>query len=455
MNVVSKIKGLIPESFKRNYHKLQFLFSSFIHGMPGKRLKIIGVTGTSGKSTTAEIIYHVLLANEVNAGVISTIGAKTLNKELATGLHVTTPDPFEIPKYLGGLRKDGAEYIVLECSSHALAQGRLGNLKFDFAVFTNITSDHLDWHKTWENYALSKAKLIDALKPSGVLILNDEDSRGTSFLSAYAEQHRPDVKISKYDHDKEKNISVTIKGLEFRYKNRLVHIPLIGEYNAENALAAIKITEELGFSLEKTIASLSNFRGIPGRMQVIAEHPFLVIIDFAHNADSLERSLATLKKLLTQKGRLITVFGSAGLRDREKRKTMGQVSGRLSDITIITAEDPRTESLHEINSEIVSGAKTEGAKLLERFKNSKDYQKYDIAKNIPNKSIFSFDEASVNGRFDAIDMAIRLANTDDIVVTEGKGHEESLCFGNKEYPYTDNEAINKALSTLAKNKKIV
>ena len=452
------IKNLVPNSLKRAYHIGLFTISSLLRGNPGKSLRIIGVTGTSGKSTTAEIIYHVLVENGINVGIVSTIGARTKCKQLATGLHVTTPDPFEIPKFLADLKENGAKYVVLECSSHALEQGRLGKLKFDYAVFTNITRDHLDWHKTWENYALAKARLIDALKPRGILVFNNDDKRGSSFLAAHAEQKRPDIQVRPYGKDPQKRIEMEPSGLVFGYKGIRIHMPIIGEYNVENATAAIKVAEELGIPLKNIVASLENFAGIPGRMQVLQHTPFLAIVDFAHNADSLEKSLDTLRKIAGNRGRIITVFGSAGLRDREKRTTMGQVSGKLADITIVTAEDPRTESLFEINSTIIKGAEEAGAKLVARFKDSADYLNYferiDTPAEALSKSIFAFDEEAVHGRSDAINFAIQLADRGDIVVTEGKGHEESLCFGSTEYPYTDQAAVKKALEKLAKSRKI-
>ena len=455
MSIKTRIKRLFPESLKRSFHIAAFELSALFHGNPQRSLKLVGVTGTSGKSTTCELIYNILKDQGVNVGIISTVGAKTKKRSIATGLHVTTPDPFDIPKYLAALKNDGADCVVLECSSHALEQGRLGTLKFDYAVFTNITSDHLDWHKTWENYARAKARLINALVPSGALILNTQDSRGTGFLTAYAEQKRPDVKIHLYERDHEKQITVTSSGLVFKYKGRSVHMPIIGEYNADNAIAAIKLSEVMGLPLDKSLQSLKTFEGLPGRMQIMTTSPFMVIVDFAHNADSLEKSLQTLRKLLVGSCRLITVFGSAGLRDREKRFTMGQVSGKLSDITIITAEDPRTESLSEINSAIIKGAKSSGGTLVSRFKNTSEYKAFNIDTNLPQKAVFSFDEARAQGRLDAVEFAITLAEPGDIVVTEGKGHEESLCFGTTEYFYTDQDAVEKALYLLAKEQEII
>lgn len=461
MGVLSKIKGLIPGSLKRTYHQTLFGISSALNSNPDSKLKLIGVTGTSGKSTTAEMIYHVLSGSGVKVGVISTIGAKTGTHTVSTGLHVTTPDPFDIPKLLAKLRGFGAEYVVLECSSHALEQGRLGNLKFDLAVYTNITRDHLDWHKTWENYARAKARLIDALKPGKTVILNLDDQTSYNYLQRYIQSHRPDLIVLHYSSNDVFDVAVAPNGISFKYKSEDVSIPIIGEYNILNALAAIKIAETLGVQTETAVKTLKTFKTLPGRMEVLLEKPFTIIVDFAHNADSLEKALVEARKLagnpsqgsgLARKtGRVISVFGSAGLRDKEKRGTMGEVSGRLADITVVTAEDPRTESLYTINTEIINGAESAGAKLVKRFASTNEYRKYKLTlkdTDIPAKSIFAFDETSVQGRFDAIDLAATAAKKGDIVITEGKGHEQSLCFGTKEYPYTDQEAVQKALQAL-------
>jgi UDP-N-acetylmuramoyl-L-alanyl-D-glutamate--2,6-diaminopimelate ligase len=201
-------------------------------------------------------------------------------------------------------------------------------------------------------------------------------------------------------------------------------------------------------------------------MEIMQKEPFMVIVDFAHNTDSLEQSLKAVKTFLKKDGRLISVFGSAGLRDVEKRYTMGKVSGELADITIVTSEDPRTESLQEINTEIIRGAKDGGARLVKRFKNTEEYNKFmdDSKSRVVSKElmeevgleekkederiVYAFDEENVNSRFDAIQFAVRIARVGDVIITEGKGHEKSLCFGTVEYPFTDQEAVNRALEKL-------
>lgn len=355
--------------FKRLYRQYLSLTAARYYKYPAKNLKLIGVTGTSGKSTTTSMIYHILKENGFKVGVISTVGAMAGDKQLDTGFHVTTPDPVDMQKYLRFMADEGMEYVVIESSSHALDQGRLGFLKFKMAVFTNIKRDHLDYHKTWEEYARAKCRLIDALEYGGTVIYNFDDQRSYKFIKEYVYLRN---KLNNQEiHEVEYSVSQNLKDIEigkgflgYKYKSFKFHVPVIGEYNIENSFAAALTSINLGVTANKAASALETYKGVTGRMEIILTTPYFVIVDFAHNADSLERSLDSAIDLKGKKGRLITVFGSAGLRDVEKRFTMGQVAANLSDIVIVTAEDPRTEVLYDINTEIINGAESVGAKVF-------------------------------------------------------------------------------------------
>lgn len=435
---------------KKYFHITESVFQSIKLKNPSKNLKLIAVTGTSGKSSTSTIIYHVLKELGFSTGLISTVEAVAGNKTIDTGLHVTTPDAKDLQTILSKMRDESIAYVVMESSSHAIDQGRLGLLKLDYAVYTNIKRDHLDWHFTWENYAKAKAGLINKLKKVGKVILNKDDSKSYNFLRQYYYSlTKNPFNFIEYSKSSEvSNIKETLEGLTLTYKDTVFQIPVIGSYNIDNALAAIKIAEDLGSELPRIANSFKNFKGVKGRMEVMQNKPFMVIVDFAHNADSLEKSLESIRKI-NGVNRIISVFGSAGLRDKEKRFTMGNVAAKYSNIVIATAEDSRTESLFDINSKIIDGAKENGAELVTRFSNHDqyvDYIKNTENLNIEGKKVFAFDEETVDSRFDAIDLAVRLAKEGDVVITEGKGHEKSLCFGTTEYPFTDQEAVEKALN---------
>jgi UDP-N-acetylmuramoyl-L-alanyl-D-glutamate--2,6-diaminopimelate ligase len=445
---MKKFNSIFPENLKKKFRILRSIFGEIFYKFPTRDLKIIAVTGTSGKSTTANMIFHILKQNGLKTGVISTVGAMVDNKTIDTGFHVTTPDPFALQKYLAFMKKRGAEYVVIECSSHALAQGRLGRLKFDIGVFTNIKRDHIDWHGNWENYASAKGTILDRLKIFGKVVINRDDKDMYNFLVAKSSKDTSEYFIS-YSIKEPTNIIETAAGTRFTLNNVDFFLPIIGTYNIENALAAINTALSLGLEMDQIAKGLNSFMGIEGRMQVMLETPFQVIVDFAHNADSLEKSLEAAKKICAYNGKLITVFGSAGLRDVEKRFEMGRVCGLISDITIITAEDPRTESLKLINDKIIEGAMTKAKKIVHRFLSHAAYMQFlEENKNLEFEKgdIYVFDEEKIDARIDAIDLAIRFAKPGDVVITQGKGHEQSLCFGTTEYQFSDQETIKNILS---------
>lgn len=447
------MKNIFENNLIRPVKKLFHVIESEVEAVklkyPSKNLKIIAVTGTSGKSSTSAMIFHILKANGYKVGIISTVGAVARDKNIDTGLHVTTPDAKDLQRILKKMIEENIEYVVLEASSHSIEQGRLGLLKLDYAVYTNIKRDHLDWHGSWENYAKAKAGLISKLKKVGKVIVNQDDNDAYNFLRHYYySQAKSSSNFIEYSASKEvTNIQSTIDGVSFNYQNSRLQIPILGDYNIENFLAAAKVAQDLGLSVNDLSSAISTFKGLEGRMEIMQKQPFMVIVDFAHNSDSLERSLKAVKKIDGAK-RIISVFGSAGLRDKEKRFTMGETAGKYSNVVIVTSEDPRTESLKDINTRIIEGATKSGGKLVKRFSNHEDYLQFLENKNnlkTEDLSIYSFDEENVNSRFDAVDFAIRIANAGDVVVTEGKGHEKSLCFGTTEYPFTDQKAVELAL----------
>lgn len=452
------MKKLIPEVFKNIYRRIIFFSACIYHGVDLNELKFIGVSGTSGKTTTSSMLFHTLKNNGFKVGLISTVGVIAEDENVQTGFHVTTPDPLDLVKFLKIMIDKRMEYVVLESSSHALEQRRIGSIKYDYAVYTNITNDHLDWHKTWNNYARAKARLIDRLKPNGKVILNKDDVRSYEYLKQHARKNKKE--FLTYSLDEITNRKETLEGVRFIYKNEEFNIKILGEYNISNAMAAIKVIESLGTSLSKISRSFEDFKTVQGRMEIFQLNPFTVILDFAHNGDSLEKSLQTAKKLVRKNGKLISIFGSAGLRDIHKRFEMGLISGKFADITIVTAEDPRTEKLFNINTEILSGVEKSGQVIVRRFLNHSQYLSYleEIKHGEPQsffrlgdngsiqiKPVFIFDEESVGSRFDAIDFAMKIANEGDVVITNGKGHERSLAFGTTEYSFSDSEAIKKSL----------
>lgn len=378
------------------------LLAMVYYSWPGKDLTLIGVTGTDGKTTTATLIYEILKKAGYKAALISTVAAKIGNKEITTGLHVTSPSPWQLEKLLRMIVDKGFKYVVLECTSHGLDQYRLFGINFKIGVITNVTHEHLDYHKTWEQYLAAKAKLFCR---SQYCILNKDDA-SFDFL--------------KYK-SRDKIISYGIKSGDFTPQNFPFKTKLIGKYNQSNCLAAIAAVKTLGIKDKYIRQAVAQFRGVIGRMQEIKKgQNFRVFIDFAHTPNALEQALKTLRALKPRK--LIAVFGCAGLRDSKKRPLMGEISCRLADKVVLTAEDPRTEDANEIIDQIIKGCREK----------KKIYRHPDRQK--------------------AIEFALlKLAQRNDLVGIFGKGHEQSMCFGRKERPWSDHQAVGKALAKRRRN----
>ncbi len=401
---------------------------------PSRSLTLIGVTGTDGKSTTCNLLFEILREAGIRTGMITTVNAVIGDRVLDTGLHVTTPDALEVQGYLKDMVDSGLTHCILEVTSHGLAQRRIAACEFDVAVVTNITHEHLDYHGSYEAYIEAKAVLFRSLDrekeeaggPAKMAVLNMDD-RSYDLLQSevnagqvtYGYNPRADVVAQE--------ISSSREGLAFKIASAgdevLVHSPLIGEYNVMNCLAAFTAAVEgLGVDPQTAADGLARLHSIPGRMEVInLGQPFTAIVDFAHTPNALERALESARCLTT--GVVIAVFGSAGMRDREKRRMMAQVSARGADKTILTAEDPRTESLDVILNEMAQGALSEGGIERETFWRVPD-------------------------RGEALRFAVRMAKPGDLVISCGKGHEQSMCFGEIEYPWDDRVAMRAALREL-------
>lgn len=445
-------------NLKNRLHLAQARKAAKKYGNPHEHLKLIGVTGTDGKTTTTSLIHHILDNNGYKAGYISTTAARIGVDEFDTGLHVTSPDPWDMPKYLRMMVDKGVEFVVLEATSQGLHQHRFGDIRFDAAVITNIREDHLDYHKTWENYAKAKFMLIKKLKDEGVAVLNRDDERAAKWLTTAASELQQTVYVRWATKNEVKNFNPDFAKTVFEFQGLSYELPILGTlYNLENIIEAILLCEMI-MPHSKIQQALQTFKLPSGRMEVMLADPIKVIVDFAHTPASLERALAAVRAILPKDRRLITVFGCAGKRDKGRRR-MGAISARLSDITVLTAEDPRSERLYDVNNDIFNSARSERGAIVERFSNHDDYSLTNLgeihAKNEMvwkngQKPFLLFDEDSRNSRKDAIELALRLARRGDCVFITGKGHEKSLAFGReeKEFKWSDQEEVVKALQRL-------
>ncbi len=404
------------------------------HNFPARHITIVGITGTDGKTSTTNFLYQILKTAQKRVSMVNTVSAVIGDRLLETGLHTTTPDAPDVQRYLAEMVEAGIEICLLETTSHGLAQHRVTACDFDIAIVTNITHEHLDIHGSLDAYRAAKALLFESLARAtykGIpktAILNCDDwsyeylkaklaNTNTAWLG-YSLTNHPEATLTA-DHlvcqaDKS---SFTLKGPTYTLE---VETPLIGDYNISNCLAATTAAIEV-LDIAPTIArvGIAALAGIPGRMERIDEgQSFTAVVDFAHTPNSLRRSLNTARTL-TQ-GQVIAIFGCAGLRDVEKRVSMGQTAAELADITIITAEDPRTENLDSIIADTAQAMLAKGAIEGQTFE------------RIPDR-----------GR--AIYRAVQLAKAGDIILALGKGHEQSMCFGTTEYPWDDRLALQSAL----------
>ena len=409
-----------------------FLAAAY-YGFPSRKLRLIGVTGTDGKTTTSTLIHAIL--REVTggkAGLISTIAAEVGDAALDTGFHVTTPGAPATQALLARIAANGLSDVVLEMTSHGLAQGRLNGVDVDAAVLTNVTHEHLDYHGSFDAYREAKGRLFAMLghserKPGvpKIAVVNGDDA-SADFFGAF-----PADRVIRYTAQTDADVrAADIEYLPFETRFRLIlngadaggiRLRLAGAFNVSNALAAIAVTTAYGAPLEAVQRGLWSVGGVSGRMERIDEgQPFLALVDFAHTPNALANALQAARSMIGADGRVIAVFGSAGLRDRDKRRLMAETSAKLADCTVLTAEDPRTESLDGILETMARAANSAGGVEGATFWRVPD-------------------------RGEALALACSLARAGDVVIACGKGHEQSMCFGEIEYPWDDRDALRAAL----------
>lgn len=368
------------------------VLANIIYGFPARGLKVIGVTGTDGKTTTVNMIYRVLKATGLKVSMVSTINAVIGEKTYDTGFHVTSPDSFMVQKFAKMAKEAGSEYLILEVTSHALDQYRFWGINFDIAVLTNITHEHLDYHKTFQNYQRTKLNFIQKAQSAVV----NQNIKGL----------------------KKKAVTFGLSKGDFNNKEIKLNLKVFGDYNIENALAALSVAFVLKINKTVAVRALENFEGISGRMEEVKNNRGIKIyIDFAHTPNGLEQALKALKP---KSGKIFALIGAEGKRDILKRSMLGWSAAKLADIVIATAVDPRGE-LAIINKQISEGARTGGAKEGVNF--------------------FVIDD-----RKKAIEFAVTNAKKGDTVVIFGKGHETSMNLnGKKEIPWSDRKAVEEVL----------
>jgi UDP-N-acetylmuramoyl-L-alanyl-D-glutamate--2,6-diaminopimelate ligase len=388
-------------------------FSASFYGHPARKLKLAGVTGTNGKTTTTFLIKHICGSAGLRCGLIGTVRYE-IGERLLPAIR-TTPESLDLQELLSQIASAGCKAAAMEVSSHALAQDRTRGLEWSVAVFTNLTQDHLDFHVTMENYFEAKARLFTGLahqkqRRKPVAVVNIDDRYGQQLLDridkgvlvvTYGMGTRADFRASNYRAE----FAGTSYQLDARGKSYLVRLPLIGRFNVTNSVAALAAANALGIDLRQAVLSLAKSPQVPGRLEMVpAKRQFQVFVDYAHTPDALANVLKTLRGLEPQ--RLIVVFGCGGNRDRQKRPLMAEMADRLADYSIITSDNPRKEDPSAIVADVEKGFRSN------RYKKIID-------------------------RTQAIEHAIALARPRDIVLIAGKGHENYQEFGDYTVPFDD------------------
>jgi UDP-N-acetylmuramoyl-L-alanyl-D-glutamate--2,6-diaminopimelate ligase len=405
----------VPEVVVRDGRRAALALGAAWYGHPARKLSLIGVTGTNGKTTTTGLIRHLLNAAGTS-GSIGTLGAFDGKGDviLSTAGTLTTPGPIDLQATLATLVERGVDRVTMEASSHSLDQGRLDGLRFAAGVFTNLTRDHLDYHGTMESYLAAKLKLGGMLTERGVEVVNLDD---TAWAVLPHSSRRVTFGLHPASDVRASGIVLDAAGSRFRlegcFGSAEVSLPLLGDFNVANALAAAACALGLGLPLPEVAARLSTSPQVPGRMELLTESPCIVLRDYAHTPDALERALATLRPLT--RGRLVVVFGCGGDRDKGKRPIMGRIAVEGADLAVVTSDNPRTEDPVAIIDDIEHG-------------------------------MGGVAHLRIVDRLEAIHTVLRQAGPGDAILLAGKGHETYQILGTEKVPFDEREIVRSAVN---------
>ncbi len=424
------VKKLIPTTLFKTVepwgHLVEAVLANIRFGFPARSMHIIGVTGTNGKTTTSFMIQKMLSQAGIKTALMTTVAYGVNSEITAQVAHMTTASAPLLQKRLREFKRQGVEWVVLETTSHALAQHRIWGIPYEIAVMTNITHEHLDYHGTFERYLAAKLRLFTMAARRGKKfgVVNADDPSAKAFIDATPRSIAYGIAAGEL-----KASHVKLESDGCRYEATIgtdsynIHCNIPGEFNVYNSLAAVAVGRELGLSKQQIEQGIEALGGVEGRMTVVDEGQlFTVVVDFAHTPDSFERLLRDVRK--ATKGKLVTVFGSAGQRDEAKRAIQGEIAGRYSDEVILTEEDDRDVDGHQILEQIASGARAAG--------------------KTTDKDLFL-----ILDREEAIGFALtRVKTAKDTVILLGKGHEKTIERADGEYPWNEVEITKTALQAL-------
>lgn len=435
-------KSLFPQSLKNLYHLAQAVLANVLYGFPSRKLKVIGVTGTDGKTTTVQMIAKIFEEAGKKIAVASTINFRINGKEEKKVSHFTTESSFAVQKFARKAVSEGCEYLVLETSSHSLDQHRVWGVNYITAVITNVTREHLDYHKTMEKYRKAKRKLfemvsknhgnivvnLDMEKPEEYLVYAKGKTYGYTCHSERSEESRDSsLTLGITSFIKAENIELDIQDTRFKIQDTNFVLNLPGIFNAENALAATCVALGEGIDLETIKVALQKIKGVSGRLEAVKNDLGLhIIVDYAVTPHALENLYSFLQSIKKPTSKIIAVFGSCGDRDRGKRPIMGEIVSKYADQIILTNEEPYHEDPQKIVDEIAVG-----------IKDKKEGEYY----------------FKIIDRKGAIAKAISMAKQDDIIVVTGMGAQDSMIIGYKKIPWNDRNVIEELLEEMKSGSK--
>lgn len=414
-----KEEGIIYIKVENSSKVLGLLASNF-YGNPSKGLILVGVTGTNGKTSVSTLLFDIFKKMGYSSVLISTVEYR-IGDEVFPSTH-TTPDIITLNKILYKAVEQGCQYAFMEVSSHGIHQGRIDGLNFRIAGFTNITHDHLDYHKTFLEYLNTKKRFFDELPQTAVAITNIDDKNGLVMLqNTKAKKKTYAVKTLADYHGK--LLELDFNGMLLDFNGKEFWTTLTGKFNVYNLLLVFAIARELGFEENEILTTISKLKRVNGRFEVLkSQGGIIFVVDYAHTPDALENILDSINEIRTKNERLITIFGCGGDRDREKRPEMGKVATRKSTLAIITSDNPRTEDSAQIIKEIEAGVE------------SQNFSKY----------------ITIPDRKEAIKMAIKFAEPKDIVLVAGKGHETYQEIKGVRHHFDDKETILELVNIMGK-----
>ncbi len=414
-----RVKGVTYVQVKDSHQALALLAANF-YGNPSRELKMIGVTGTNGKTTTTTLLHDVFTDLGYKSGLLSTVVNKIGEKEIPA-TH-TTPNPIALNALLREMVDERCLYCFMEVSSHAIHQNRVAGLDFDIAGFTNISHDHLDYHKTFKEYIYAKKKLFDDLSSNATAIINSDDSNGVVMVQNSKATVKTMALKTVADY-KVKIIENTFSGLVLNLNQHELWINLIGGFNAYNLLLVYAVAIELGIEEMDVLRAISKLKSVEGRFEHLrSDGGIVAIIDYAHTPDALKNVLATIQSVRTRNEQVITVVGCGGDRDRTKRPLMAEISAVLSDKVILTSDNPRTENPEKIIDEMKVGVPVDRSSKV----------------------------MAITNREEAIKVACALAVPGDIVLVAGKGHEKYQEINGERFPFDDLTLVKETLKNLNK-----